>query len=210
MIKAIKTFIILILTMLIIAFIWIVPVSASHLWSPIITVDGIVYEATKVSGPVIHFETPGSNPLVAFTARNTWTGHGLENLPCEFGVHWVDNANVLTISNCLGGDTTTTTTSPSSSTLPPETTTTVPSTTTTTVFTSLTTTTLPATTTTMSETTTSTVEDEPCSWPTCRELTGPTPTELPETGITTNAGLLALAGAWLLVAGILFVMGPRE
>ena len=194
MIKAIKTFIILILTMLIIAFIWIVPVSASHLWSPIITVDGIVYEATKVSGPVIHFETPGSNPQVAFTARNTWTGHGSENLPCNGGVHWIDNANVLTISNCLGGTTTTT-----STTVSPTTTLVTESTTTTS--------TTETTTTSPSDITTTTIQDEPCVWPFCRELSGPTPTELPETGLPLSIYFAAIA---MLAAGIVFVMNTRE
>lgn len=114
---------------------------------PTITVDGVTYEATKISGPTIHFETPDTDPQEAFTARHVWEGHGSEHLPCEGGIHWIDNKNVLTISNCLDVPVTTTTTTPTS------TTTTVPVTTTTTPE-STTSTTQPQTTTTLPSTTT--------------------------------------------------------
>jgi hypothetical protein len=91
-----------------------------------ITVDGVQYAATKVSGPTVHYETPDVNPSAASTGHHTWVGNGSENLPCEDGIHWIDNANVLTISHCLEVPDETTTTVP-------ETTTTVPETTTTTV-----------------------------------------------------------------------------
>ena len=69
-----------------------------------ITVDGVPYDATQKSGSVSHFETPDENPQEAFTSRHTWEGHGSEHLPCENGIHWVDNTELLTISNCLGDE----------------------------------------------------------------------------------------------------------
>ncbi len=79
----------------------------------VLTVDGQEYSPTKVVGnandPTVHYETPDTNPGAAFTERHDWVGNGSEKLPCEFGIHWIDNANVLTISNCLEGETTTTT-----------------------------------------------------------------------------------------------------
>lgn len=97
-----------------------------------ITVDGVQYAATKVSGPTVHYETPDTNPQAASTERHTWTGNGAENLPCPYGIHWIDNANVLTISHCLPGETTTTTTDPTTTTTHATTTTTQATTTTTT------------------------------------------------------------------------------
>lgn len=98
--------------------------------APIITVDGVEYEATKVSGPTIHFETPDINPQAAFTARHVWSGkHGAEHLPCEGGIHWIDNKNLLTISHCLESPTTTTVV-PTTTTVPSTTTTTAETTTT--------------------------------------------------------------------------------
>ena len=91
-----------------------------------ITVDGVEYNATKVSGPTVHYETPDTNPQEAFTERNVWTGNGSEHLPCPAGIHWIDNKNVLTISNCLEAPVTTTTQPPGTTTTaaPPSTTTT--------------------------------------------------------------------------------------
>ena len=100
----------------------------------VLNVDGTDYAPTKVvgSGPTVHYETPDTNPAAAFSERHVWTGNGSENLPCEFGLHWIDNANVLTISNCLEGRTTTTTTEPEvTTTTEPEVTTTIPDVTTT-------------------------------------------------------------------------------
>ena len=77
---------------------------------PIINVDGVEYQASKVTpGGTVHFETPDTNPVAAFTVRNVWVGNGSKQLPCPGGIHWIDNKNVLTISNCLEEETTTTT-----------------------------------------------------------------------------------------------------
>lgn len=173
-----------------------------------LTVDGVTYSPTKVvgSGPTVHYETPDSNPTEAFSERHQWVGNGSENLPCEGGIHWIDNKNLLTISHCLPGSSTTTTSTPTTTsstttTVAPTTTTSIPVTTTTAPVTtttapvpSTTTTTSPTTTTTeASTTTTSTVPD-----------TTTTPT-LPETGIDVEAsakvalGLIGL-GCLALVA----------
>lgn len=119
-------------------------------------VDGNRYLPSEVSGPVRHYETPDTSPLEAYSDRHVWEGNGSEWLPCEGGIHWIDNANVLTVSHCLDvpPTTTTTTTEPpptttttTTTTQPPVTTTTAPPTTTT--STTTTTTEPPATTTTL-------------------------------------------------------------
>ncbi len=144
--------------------------------SYVFTVDGVEYTAIKVvgSGPTVHYETPDVNPQSAFTDRNVWTGNGSENLPCEGGIHWIDNKNVLTVSHCYQGEATppTTSTSTTSTTRPPPTTTstTIPSSTTTTTVQVTTTTVSPTTTTTVAPTTTSTLE--------------PTTTTVPYSGTT--------------------------
>ena len=81
----------------------------------VLYVDGTPYNSTQESGPVIHFET---GPIVGgedvtFPERDqVWEGNGSDNLPCEFGAHWVSNDNLLTLSHCLEGpDESTTTTS---------------------------------------------------------------------------------------------------
>lgn len=122
-----------------------------------LTVDGQTYEPTKVVGdynfPTVHYETPDTDPQEAAAWRDwywqTWTGNGSDLLPCEFGIHWISNANVLTVSHCLDAPTTTTTEGTTSTTSTPTTTTTEPTTTTST------TTTLP------SESTTTTVTSIP-------------------------------------------------
>ena len=106
----------------------------------LLVVDGVTYPPTQISGPVAHYETPDVNPTVAYTETHIWEGNGSEHLPCEGGIHWIDNENLLTISNCLE--------------VPPSTTTTTTSTTPPTTI--VTTTTLPVTTTTAPPTTTST------------------------------------------------------
>jgi hypothetical protein len=71
-----------------------------------IVVDGVSYGATHQSGPTCHYETPDIIPVSASTNRHNWDGiHGADNLPCVNGIHWIDNANLLTISNCLGSTT---------------------------------------------------------------------------------------------------------
>jgi hypothetical protein len=85
----------------------------------VLYVDGTPYNHTQESGPVIHFET---GPIeggedVTFPERDqVWEGNGSDNLPCEFGAHWVSNANLLTLSHCLDGPDETTTTVPASTT----------------------------------------------------------------------------------------------
>lgn len=165
---------------------------------PEITVDGVVYSATKVvaDGKTVHYETPDVDPDLAFTDRHVWVGHGQENLPCPGGIHWIDNENVLTISNCLPEVTTSTTlpTTTSSSVITTTTTeTTVPSSTTSTVPEETTTTTTePTTTTTQPSTTT----------------TQTTPTTLPRTG-PINADLAAAFAALLLGVGTFVVLMVR-
>lgn len=156
----------------------------------VLTVDGVGYAPSKISGPTVHYETPDVNPSSAFTERNVWTGNGSEWLPCEGGIHWIDNENVLTISNCLE-NTTTTTTEPPTTTSTGVTTSTTPTTSTSTV---------PTTTT--STTTTTTV---PPSTTTTTSTTIPQP-ELPFTGsydtMLVGLGLgFALCGGLLLLAG---------
>lgn len=134
------------------AVLWALP--ASGVVGHTLTVDGTVYLPSQISGPTVHYETPDTNPQSAFTERNTWTGNGSEHLPCEFGIHWIDNHNVLTVSHCLEGENGTTTTTTSTST----TTTTEPTTTTTTTEPTTTTTTTEPTTTTTTSTSTTTTE----------------------------------------------------
>lgn len=75
-----------------------------------LVVDGVKYSPTKITGGATHYNTPDVDPQVAYTERNTWVGNGSEHLPCEGGIHWIDNANVLTVSHCLETPPTTTTT----------------------------------------------------------------------------------------------------
>jgi LPXTG-motif cell wall-anchored protein len=119
-----------------------------------LTVNGQNYQSYKHSGDAIHWETP--TPTVesaSFPERQqVWSDNGSEQLPCEGGIHWISNLNVLTVSHCLEAPTTTsTTTTTTTTTTLPETTTTLPETTTTL---SETTTTLSETTTTAGDTTT--------------------------------------------------------
>lgn len=181
---------------------------------PTITVDGQTYEATKISGPTVHFETPDTNPTEAFTERHVWEGNGSDNLPCEGGIHWIDNNNVLTVSHCLEVATTTTTpTTTSSSTTSTTTSTTPPSTSST----------LPATTTTTCESECQVEgcqEDESCdeTEPTTTTSTEPalptvvtsnpqSPAELPYTGQNEDLALLAIG---LLALGIALVVAARK
>jgi hypothetical protein len=157
--------------------------SATH----VLYVDGTPYNSYQESGPVIHWET---GPIdggedVTFPERDqVWEGNGSDNLPCEFGAHWVSNDNLLTLSHCLDGpdesttttsttvpDETTTTTVPASTTTVPASTTTVPASTTTVPAS---TTTVPASTTTVSRGTTPTVNPQAAP-------TTAAPTALPET-----------------------------
>lgn len=170
-----------------------------------IVVDGVAYEATQVSGPVVHYETPTPNPVAASTERHTWDGiHGAENLPCEGGIHWIDNANLLTVSHCLEVPTTTTTTEPPTTTTtePPTTTTTEPTTTTTEAPT---TTTIAPTTTTVVPTTTT---PETTTTETPVTTTTTTPGELPLTGA--NLGVLAIVGALMVLLGYATLRATRN
>ncbi len=67
------------------------------------------YTPTKVSGPVVYYETPDIHPVIAtaHTERHTYMGNGSENLPCPHGIRWIENSNLLTVLNCLLGTTTT-------------------------------------------------------------------------------------------------------
>ena len=162
----------------------------------LLTVDGVTYAPTKTvgEGPTYHFETPGANPQAAFTDRHTWSGHGSENLPCEGGIHWIDNENALTISHCLEVPTTTTTVPPTTTTEPPTTTTTVPETTTTTEP--------PSTTTTQPETSTTT-SAPPVTTTTTQ------PPELPFTGPGEVLLALGIAGMALVGLGVLALRATR-
>jgi len=169
-----------------------------------LNVDGVTYAPSKLSGPTVHYETPDVNPTSAFSERHVWEGNGSENLPCEGGIHWIDNKNVLTISNCLEIPESTTTTTvvvttttvppttttvpPTTTTIPETTTTTVQTTTTTTPSTTTSTTTVPESTTTTVVVTTTTVP--PCVYPDC----------LPETG--RNLALPFFAGLALMALGL--------
>lgn len=171
---------------------------------PTITVDGATYEATQISGPTIHFETPDTNPSEAFTDRHVWEGHGSDNLPCEGGIHWIDNRNLLTISHCLLTTTSTTTTvipTTTSTTAPPTTTTSEVETTTTTAGSSTTTTSGPEDT-----TSTTTVTSVP---PSTSPPTTTAPPELPFTGPPAVEWLVALALMLMLSGGLLVRYRPR-
>lgn len=170
----------------------------------IITVDGVTYEATKVSGPTVHFETPDTNPSEAFTERNVWVGNGSEQLPCEGGIHWIDNENVLTISNCLPSATTTTT-GASTTTSTESTTTTSSPTTTTTVPSTTTTTTTPTTTTSEASTTTSTTEPA-----TTTTTTTTTPPSLPFTGPDEAMAVLLGLSIGFIAAGVGLLLWGRN
>lgn len=169
----------------------------------VITVDGKSYAATKVSGPTVHYETPGANPQSAYTDRHVWTGNGSENLPCEGGIHWIDNRNVLTVSHCLETPTTTTSPSTTTTTVPRTTTTTTepPSTTTTTqtstTSSSTTSTTVIGETTTTTDPQTTTTQPPGCTPETCLPLTGMGDWLFPTA--LAGVGLMALGGA--MVAG---------
>lgn len=181
-----------------------------------ITVDGVEYAPTKVTpGGTVHYETPDVNPQEAFTSRNVWTGNGSEHLPCEGGIHWIDNKNVLTISHCLEVPATTTTTVPRTTTTetPPSTTTTEPETSTTTTVPDTSSTSVPESTTSTSETTT-TSENPPTVPSTTPPSTDEPPTttpgqpELPYTG--SNDVLLAGLATALIATGGLLVRRGRE
>ena len=149
-----------------------VVIPGSAISGPDLTVDGVAYEPTKIVGQAydatVHYETPDTNPTVAFTDRHQWVGNGSELLPCQYGIHWIDNKNVLTISHCLEDpdeetttsttQATTTSTPTSSSTSSSSTSSTSSSTTSSTTSTSTSTTTTVPETTTSSSTTTSTTE----------------------------------------------------
>lgn len=165
----------------------------------LIWVDGNPHEATKISGPTLHFETPEAWPTAAYTVRNVWAGNGSENLPCPGGIHWIDNKNVLTISNCLEVPSSTTTTIPNTST-----TTTVPASTTTTTVNPTTTTTIPSTTTsTLPGETTTTVGVDCCLDPSCETVPTLCPPELPKTGA--QLLYLFIIGAGLVLTGALLL-----
>ncbi len=189
-----------------------------------LTVDGTVYAPTKIvgNGPTVHYYTPGTTPSVAYTERHTWTGNGSGNLPCEGTLHWIDNANVLTISHCEyeTGTTTTTVITPTTTTLPP--------TTTTTQVVVTTTTRPPTTTTTVPRTTSTTVVDSTTT--TTREGASTTTTltlcgkggDAPCGGVATGGGFSALNAqvapgpietvdgsgwGWIMAGASLFMLG---
>lgn len=171
--------------------------------------DGVVYLPTKITpGGTFHYETDNTNPSQAYLNNHVlgdlvWTGNGSEHLPCEGGIHWIANKNVLTISNCLEAPPTTTTS-------PVETTTTTElSTTTTTPVASSTTT--PETSSTTTETTvpsTSTLPP-PTSPPTSPPVDQDGPSELPYTGLSRTT-LLALLAAGLVSVGSVLAFTNRE
>lgn len=158
-------------------------------------VDGISHSPSKIVGndanPTVHYNTPDTDPTVAFTERNSWTGNGSEHLPCPNGIHWIDNKNVLTISNCLGGETSTTTTTPTSTTI--TTVTTVPSSTTSTSPTTTSTTTPTETTTTSTTSTT---------------VPKTTPTTLPKTGLN-HSQASGIASLMMLVGLVAVTVATR-
>lgn len=181
-------------------------------------VDTAVYLPTKVTpGGTYHYETPETNPNVAFLLNHVydhvWTGNGSEHLPCEGGIHWIANKNVLTISNCLS--TTTTTVPPTTTTTVGETTTTTESSTTTTTPTP--TSSVPTPTTTVPPTSSSTTTSTPppstsTSQPTVPTTSGTpseTPPTLPHTGMEDQVPLV-LTALGLIGMGALFVAGGKD
>lgn len=70
-----------------------------------LVVNGTPYDSYQHSGAAIHWETPGGATTATFAERSqTWnsvTGNGSSKLPCPFGIHWISNENVLTLSHCL-------------------------------------------------------------------------------------------------------------
>ena len=186
---------------------------------PIITVDGNEYDAgPPYTSAIDHYYTPETNPTAAFTARHVWNGvNGADLLPCEGGIHWIDNENLLTISHCLEvtPDTTTTTEPSTTTTSVGETTT---STSTPTVNTT-TTTTDPATTT-SSSTTTSTTDPTTTTSSSTTTTTTPVTTTVPPTTTTTLPTLpktgpnvpltyLGLLSFGAIVLGSATVIGSR-
>lgn len=168
-------------------------------------VDTAVYLPTKVTpGGTYHYETPETNPNVVFLLNHeydhVWTGNGSEHLPCEGGIHWIANKNVLTVSNCLDSPSTTTTT------VPPSTTTSVMETTTTTESPTTTTTQGPSTTTTTGASTTTETSSPSTSTsvPTGQPTVPDGPNELPYTGLE-DADALGLAGLAALLLGSLLL-----
>lgn len=177
-----------------------------------LTVDGVAYAPSQLSGPVVHYETPDTSPVAAFTERHVWNGvHGAEHLPCAGGIHWIDNANLLTISHCLPDPTTTTTTEQTTTTTEATTTTTTEPTTTTTEATTTTTTvvttTTLGTTTTTEAVTTTTGPDETTTTTVVTTTTTEPPDELPYTGANLLGLFLIGSGAVLSGWGVLRVTG---
>ena len=78
------------------------PASATDT-SHTLTVNGAEYQSYKESGSAIHWETSDTSVTNASFAERgqTWTGNGSDNLSCPYGIHWISNKNVLTISHCL-------------------------------------------------------------------------------------------------------------
>ena len=187
-------------------------------------VVGVKYAPTKVvgSGPTVHYETsdlvhPNLSKLTGsiWTERNVWTGNGSENLPCEGGIHWIDNKNVLTISHCLETPppTTTTTTTPSTTTTttaPPTTTSTTVATTTTSTSTTpeVTTTTEPPSVTTTTEPPNGNGAPTSAPCPICVPPTDPPPVGGVAAGGGSTADQPAPWWLWVLVvAGLGLLIG---
>lgn len=194
--------------------------STSH----VLKVNGVEYTDTKVSGTAWHFETPaGVVPVLASVAERsqTWTGNGSDNLPCPYGIHWISNENMLTISHCLDASTTTTTAGSTTTTTPrsSSTTTTIhdDESTTTSIDESTTTS---STTSTIIDTTTSTIVDDSTTT-TVVEVGGPTTTTIVESGGPTTTAPIGLPrtggspspilmlGATLLILGLLATLIRR-
>lgn len=69
-----------------------------------LVVDGTAYDSTKEAGASIHWETYGDPQHAVFAERDQeWYpgDNGSEHIPCDYGIHWISNDNVLTISHCL-------------------------------------------------------------------------------------------------------------
>ena len=111
------------------------PASATDT-SHTLTVNGAEYQSYKESGSAIHWETSDTSVTNASFAERgqTWTGNGSDNLSCPYGIHWISNKNVLTISHCLSApdQETTTTVEDTTTIVDDETTTTISDETTTT------------------------------------------------------------------------------